>query len=433
MQDGDVPYNCDDLLADLRSAEFVTRDHAVVQLSALGAPAIPWLLTALWVERQPSVRIGLVETLAHIGRVAWEPLLEGFGATQASDNINSGWLVYWALQRFVSVCGVDDYLVALRHPNVHVRWASARILGQFTDERVVEALVSALAEDGPPSIPNYHYKVCAYAADSLRQIGSLAFPSLVTALRNTNPLVRAGAAEALTGANDARLFEPLVEAADDPDPAVRNRVIAALTTLAPMLSDEQRLRARDALVNALLEPDPLTRFMAPQGLCDIGSSAVDALIDIVQDSGLDAGHPYARGYAMRALSCILSKEPPRSGLGQRVFPLLVDALREQLNPSLLRQEAAVALGNTRDTRALALLITALADTDPYVQQATVKALGALGDSREIPALEDALRLARSKLDNNADNDEADAAYEDFRWLVEIAIAALGGDQPAEES
>jgi HEAT repeat protein len=222
MQDGDVPYNRDDLLADLRSTELATRERAIAQLSALGAPAIPWLLTALQMERYISARSGLVATLAHIGHAAWEPFLE---AAQTPNGVKPDWLVSSAVRMFVPVCSVEDYLVALRHPNVHVRWASALALGEFKDERMVGALVSMLAEDGPEVFrfpqENFHRKVRSCAAHSLRELGSLAYPALVVALRDDNRLVRAGAAEALTGATDASLFEPLTEVTGDPDHEVR--------------------------------------------------------------------------------------------------------------------------------------------------------------------------------------------------------------------
>jgi HEAT repeat protein len=189
----------------------------------------------------------------------------------------------------------------------------------------------------------------------------------------------------------------------------------------------------------LLEVIPYAQIAAAKGLCAIGAMAVDPLMGFVRNRGLDAEHPDARGYAVRALGCIFAKEPPLSELEQRVFALLVDMLRQQSNPSMVRWEAATALEKSRDPRAVEPLIGALADPDPWVRQIVTKALGALGDSSVIPALEEALRAARRESDelhNDSDDPEmreVRAAFEDLIWLLERAIAALRGDQSAEES
>jgi HEAT repeat protein len=205
-------------------------------LTACGVPAISWIIATLRTEQETFARAALSQALARIGRPAWEPLLAA--AAKAGDNDEEfGISVTSALIEFKNVCEAGDYVAALHHCNIHVRRGAAEALGHFPDANVVAALVSTLREHSRPvpRIPyrtlmrrndyleKYRFKVRLGAASSLRAIGAPAFPALLDALRDANPLVRAGAAEALTGATDPGLFAALAEAARDPDPAVRRR------------------------------------------------------------------------------------------------------------------------------------------------------------------------------------------------------------------
>ena len=51
-----------------------------------------------------------------------------------------------------------------------------------------------------------------------------------------------------------------------------------------------------------------------------------------------------------------------------------------------REEAARALGELKDPRAVTPLISALEDPNHYVRREAAKSLGRLGDERAIPAL-----------------------------------------------
>jgi HEAT repeat protein len=177
-------------------------------------------------------------------------------AARDSDDLDFGWSVAWATQAFESVATVEDYLAALRHPNVHVRWATALALGHCAEERVVAPLIAALGEDGPVTqrswdeiVPeNYYRKVAHCAAMSLRRLGPLAMPALLEALRSADdPLIRAGAASALTGALAPEAFDPLLVAVThDTDVTVRRHALQAMASLVPALvSERQALEARN--------------------------------------------------------------------------------------------------------------------------------------------------------------------------------------------
>lgn len=401
MDDSMLPPTIAELVADLRVADAALAELAFAQLNVLGTRAIPWLLAALKAERTVPGRFNLGEALAQLGMVAWEPLLT---AARDTDDLDFGWSVAWALPRFQTAASVDDFLVALRHPNVHVRWAAALALGDFGDARAVAPLVAALAEDGPVThrlpyevVPeNYHRKVRLCAATSLRQLGQLALPALLDALRADNPRTRAGAANALTGMDAPYAFAPLVAATRDPDADVRRHAFQALAALIPTLSAESRLEACDVFLTGLFEHGQYAQLAAVKGLCALGEPAVTPLTSLVRDRECDGEHPLTRYCALRALASLLAKDPPILSLGRRLFALLEDTLGERANPPVVRAEAARALGLVSDPRAVEPLLTALADPSPMTRTGVAEALRTLGDPRAVPALLAAWDVARAE-------------------------------------
>lgn len=308
MDDSIIPSTIADLVADFRSRDQATTERVMAQFEVLGAPAIPWLLAALKLERDTQVRINLGKALARLGIMAWEPLL-------------------------------------------------------------------------------------AAARDS---------------------------ADALMGIDEPQAFEPLMVATRDPDTAVRRHAFQAVAALLPALAPERQLEACDGLLSALLEPDPYAQQAAVRGLSTLGAHAVGPLVGLVQDRRWDVEHPATRSYAIRALAGLLTTEPPIPELSQQLFTLLDSTLHEQENPSEVRSEAAMALGKTRDPRALDALIRALTVQSPEVRAAAAAALRDLGDSRAVPMLKDALTWARAEVSEQN-------AHEVLQWLLdelEVSIAAL---------
>lgn len=387
------------------------------------------LIAGLGKETGASARIAIGQMLASIGRPAWEPLL---AAAARSNDLDFGWSVAWALPRFQDAVDMEDCLAALRHPNVHVRWASALMLGRYSDARVVKALVYALGEDGPPTRrgptehypENYHHKVRTCAAQSLRQIGPPAYPALTGALRDPNQLVRAGAANALTGATDARLLAPLRAAASDPNPDARRYAVLAIAGLAASLTaTRDRAEARDTLVEALFSRDISTQHYAAEGLAALGPEAADTLVAIIADATADRRNENARAYAMIGLKLLLTTvsmpSAPPSPLADRLYPTLMRALLDPANPGLLRQEAAQAIAICHDPRAVDPLINLLSDPDRWLRIEIAQALRALGDKAAIPALEQALQADRAEMASGLEDHD-----EDWPYALEDAIKAL---------
>ena len=131
-------------------------------------------------------------------------------------------------------------------------------------------------------------------------------------------------------------------------------------------------RAVPALVALLQTADDVfgPAQFAANALGEIGDpSSIDALIDALK-------HPYAAGQAAEALAKLKA---------DRALPPLIERFEESHDPSL-----ATLLGNWGDRRAVLSLVDAMKDPNPRVRFYSARALGKIGDSRAIPALENAV-------------------------------------------
>ena len=109
--------------------------------------------------------------------------------------------------------------------------------------------------------------------DSRRCCGCAAMPT---------PRVREGAADALAGRDDERVFDALVELTTDPEPGIRDWATFALGTLSP----EDTPTLRDALAARLDDSDDSTRIEAVHGLALRGDTrALDAVLDLLGEVG----------------------------------------------------------------------------------------------------------------------------------------------------
>lgn len=132
---------------------------------------------------------------------------------------------------------LDDYILNLRSPDPDVRRNAAWMLGRSRDYRKIEPLVAAL-QDGDASVrlrvaealgnqregtiveplitalqTEFEAEVRARIALSLGLQGNIqASDALASALRDSSPVVRSAAAEALGMLTDPRSVEPLVTA-----------------------------------------------------------------------------------------------------------------------------------------------------------------------------------------------------------------------------
>jgi len=133
-----------------------------------------------------------------------------------------------------------------------VVWSLGISITGCSTERQVENLIQKLGKDTSAE----RHK----AGKGLVEIGEPAVEALIVALDDSDPFVRAGAAEALGQIGDVRAVEPLVAALNDPKPTVRESAAMALgwigdpRAVGPLFSAfEKALDDRDTVGVAILE------------------------------------------------------------------------------------------------------------------------------------------------------------------------------------
>jgi methionyl-tRNA formyltransferase len=126
-------------------------------------------------------------------------------------------------------------------------------------------------------------EVLATIASAFGHLGEpYGLETLLKLRRHADPRVREGAADALAGRDDERVFDALVELTADPEPGIRDWATFALGTLSPQ--DTPTLR--DALAARLDDSDDSTRIEAVHGLALRGDArALDATLDLLGEVG----------------------------------------------------------------------------------------------------------------------------------------------------
>lgn len=252
-----------------------------------------------------------------------------------------------------------DILRDSQYWRADARAVAAQALGRRKEFSALNLLLATLAD--PNSIVHWS------ASKGLGYLGSPAVPALLHALRDPRPLVRGGAAWALTEIKDPRTTEPLLQALHDTDSETRAAAVKAL-------GDMKERRALLPLLARLEDNDYGVRYYARKALESLLSTSGSttrlekALHDPDASVRAGAAEMLARGKAqsagaMRSLLALLNDAHPR------VRAMAVNAL--------------AASGKTMATRPI---IRLRRDTNLTVRVAAVMALGTLGEARVIQPL-----------------------------------------------
>jgi len=208
-------------------------------------------------------------------------------------------------------------------------------------------------------------------AETLGEIGEAATPFLVDALAtHPNVTVRRAAAKTLTIIADPTAVPNLLHAfLTDEDTVVRGSSAGALA------------RTGEAAVPSLLsilastdQPEDI-KGHAAWALAFIGSDAADYLYKALNDASLDV-----RCAVIGALGHVAQEQSD-----QKSCNLLVSALTDP--ESIIRTEAAAALGQVNYPPAVPQLILATQDADLDVRKAAINSLGKIGDRTALKPLQ----------------------------------------------
>ena len=211
----------------------------------------------------PSLGIDAEDREGLIGALRRPRAQDRVGALQGLANLRDPAAVP-AVAGILLNAGEDDY----------VRETAARALGQLRDPRSADALIEILRLPYPGGrLPAPERRSPAdeavlglkhAAKQGLLQLGEVAEPALATALRDPDPLVRAGACETLcyARARAPAAFDLIAPLLTDPDPEVR----LALVTHVDQLPGA---RKRELLLEARRDPVERVRARAGQALAQL--------------------------------------------------------------------------------------------------------------------------------------------------------------------
>jgi methionyl-tRNA formyltransferase len=169
-----------------------------------------------------------------------------------------------------------------RRTDPRARTVAAYVLGQLgVPERTFPAESAAALED--LEAREEDAEVLATIASAFGHLGPPhGIETLLRLRRHPDARVREGAADALSGRDDERVFDALLELTSDPEPGIRDWATFALGTLSPQ--DTPVLR--DALAARLDDEDDDTRIEAVHGLALRGDArALDAVLDLLGEVG----------------------------------------------------------------------------------------------------------------------------------------------------
>lgn len=275
------------------------------------------------------------------------------------------------IERMAKRGNFKDLVRALTHKIPLVRMQVAEHFGETGETKAVEPLIRALKdEDG---------EVRGHAIRALEKIGDArAVEPLIQTLEDEYLGIRTSGIRALGAIGDARAVEPLNKALKDEDHGIQ---MAAFYSLREIGNE----RAVDIIIQALSSHNWTVRVEAAETLDDL--------------SWKPAREEQKTYY-------LIAKEEWREVIEEgklSVLPL-IQTLRVDCAP--VRKEAAEALGEIGDARAVKSLIRLLGDKDHIIYQrfdddsveisgsvqfAVADALGKIGDKMAVPALIQALR------------------------------------------
>jgi HEAT repeat protein len=336
------------------------------------------------------------------------------------------------VERLASRKNTNGLIKALAYRKAwNIRKAAAEALGAMADKRAIPALVGALHDEDKdvrrsaadalhtlgwqptPDAVGVHYRIIRKEWKECAAIGEPAVEPLIAVLLGEDWADSRAAAEALGAIGDCRAVAPLFAALKKYGWGIIGSDVAeALSRIGvPAVTD---------LIGILADGDADARLAAVSALGAIGDPrAVQPLFSALRGPDLHVCESAARALGR---------------IGEPAVELLIRALKDSEVP----WEAARALGEIADPRAVQPLIDSFAQTHWMIRDAAVAALGRIGEPSIAPllsALQDPDRDVRrcaadalDRLDWKPREDEAGAYYwiAKNQWMncVEIGAPAV---------
>jgi HEAT repeat protein len=360
----------DDQIQALKDKDAKIRGEAAWSLGKSGDPkAIDSLIQSLK-DSDSNVREWAVLALVKMGKPSVDPLIMALKNNTTADSFNDS-VVRWqsaaALGMIKDASAVEPLIQGLKDRDNDTRYWAAIALGQINDSRAREPLVQALSDGNCSVREGSGWALLAMqgpmAADLFIQIltttdkkssarrgaaaalgrsgDSRAAELLIQALADDDKGVGAEAARVLGRLNDSKAIEPLIKTFKDNDTALKAEAVKALVAIGrPSIGP---------LIETLKDEDGMSRQEAAAALGGIGDpGAVEPLV-----SAFQAGDSDVRRATVNALVKINSNSTMDSFL---------QILKDQNQSGEIRVDAAWALGELGDVRAIEPMMQVLADS-----------------------------------------------------------------------
>jgi HEAT repeat protein len=291
----------------------------------------------------------------------------------------------------------------LKHQTSIIRADAIEALQKIGDSRAIEPLLQLFNDIGNTEYINENPdrfsvdKALAYFRDPFVFDFMLNVLQTETTTYNQYARESESAAKILGHLQDVRAFEPLAAALASDKPLVRNGALRGLGTLGDK-------RAFPLLTDALA-PTGLLGASAIIALGDLGDNrAVEWLLPMLQDE-----NPITRKIVVRALGKLQDKRVVAPLLAQlkqetkerqisaeilealqkvdpvALRPVLIQIVQEQQR--LLLGLALRALGKTKDSELIPILLPVLKNKEPSIRLIVIEILEQWGDRRALPALQ----------------------------------------------
>ncbi len=211
-------------------------------------------------------------------------------------------------------------------------------------------------------------------AEILGRVGKPATPALIDGLANhKNPVVRRACAKTMTLIADPATIPTLVNSLlNDDDTVVRASSIGALAVMGEA--------AAPVLLEIIGSPDypDSSKGLATWGLSFIGTAGAPHLYQ-----SIDSEKKEVRSAVIGALTTLVQENEDQQALG-----LIISGLSDRA--SMVRSEAAAALGRLSNPDVVPHLTTVLVDKQGSVRKTAAMAMMKIGDSSAIMPLRSAL-------------------------------------------
>ncbi|HZU95371.1 MAG TPA: HEAT repeat domain-containing protein [Planctomycetota bacterium] len=325
------------------------------------SPAMKDVLAPALADENPTARLGCAATLVVLGEVERTSAVV---AMLTSETIHEGYRNPTA--RILHEAGAAGLLVpglleALASADVPRRTRALGMLGELDVEIDGARLAAALHVSDPGQ---------RRAMVSALRSSPRGLPLFLEALRDEDVFVRWEAASAIAtiGTAAATAVPTLVAMARSHD-AARPWAIRALGRIGPRAA-----AAAPVLVATLEDADATVRVESAVALGGLGESASEGIPALVRALGTDRE---MKGAAARSLALLGQARPRVTALEKARAPLVL-LLRDP--DTIVRRRAAAALGELGGRDAVAALLDALVDQDPYVRDEAALALQRIGSS-----------------------------------------------------